>query len=137
MLTKLLLTASVVILAWLVVRDRWRSDGDGAAGRAQGEGGARGSRAARAEALMPRGAVKLAAYGLVVLMLVGTGVYLVQGWQQDREVVRVQVINAYTGQTEAYLARRGAIEARRFETLDGRLVQVAEMERLVLSEASR
>lgn len=129
MFTKLLLTAAVVAVAWLVVRERWRPADDGDSGLVKGASPAKAGK----DALMPRGAVKLAAYGVVVLMLLGTGVYLVQGWQRDREVLRVQVVNTYTGKEASYLARRGEINARSFVTLDGRLVQIAEMERLILS----
>jgi hypothetical protein len=132
MLTKILVTLVVIALGWLAVRDRWRG------GEA---GGSRESvpapRADGREALVPRGAVRLAAYGLVVLMLAGTGVYLLQGWQRDREVVDLQVVNAYTGEIQRYEARRGDIDRRSFLTLDGRRVQIAEMERLILLERSR
>lgn len=133
MLTKILVTLVVIALGWLAVRDRWRS---GEAGRSV-EASAQAPRADGREALVPRGAVRLAAYGLVVLMLVGTGVYLLQGWQRDREVVDVQVVNAYTGEIQRYEARRGEIDRRSFLSLDGRRVQIAEMERLILIERSR
>jgi hypothetical protein len=133
MLTKILVTLVVIALGWLAVRDRWRgSEGGGSPGRSLPSPRADGH-----DALVPRGAVRLAAYGLVVLMLVGTGVYLLQGWQRDREVVDVEVVNAYTGEIQRYEARRGEIDRRSFHTLDGRRVQIAEMERLILVERSR
>jgi hypothetical protein len=133
MLTKILVTLVVIALGWLAVRDRWRG----------GEGGSSRERSLPAsqddsrDGLMPRGAVRLAAYGLVVLMLLGTSVYLLQGWQRDREVVDIQVVNAYTGEIQRYEARRGDIDRRSFVALDGRRVQIAEMERLILLERSR
>lgn len=133
MLTKLLLTATVILVAWLVVRNRWRS-GDDQVPRLAAE-----PRSDRSEPgpLMPRGAVKLAAYGLVILMLVGSGVYLFQGWQREREIVQLQVVNVYSGEVEHYDARRGDIDQRSFVTLDGRRVQIAEMERLIQLESGR
>jgi len=133
MLTKLLLTATVILVAWLVVRKRWRSSGNelprlAAEPRSDSSGSG---------PLMPRGAVKLAAYGLVVLMLVGSGVYLFQGWQREREIVHLQVMNVYSGDVEHYDARRGDIDQRSFVTLDGRRVQIAEMERLIQLRSER
>lgn len=127
MFTKLLLTVTVILVAWLVVRKRWRGEGDEPP---------RPRAASRAPAgpLMPRGAVKLAAYGIVVLMLAGTGFYLFQDWRHAREIVQLQVVNVYTGETEHYEARRSEIDRRRFRTLDGRRIQIAEMERLIERE---
>ena len=130
---KILVTAAVIVLGWLAVRDRWRSQNDGEPKVRPDAGGRPGEHAP----LVPRGAVKLAAYGLVLLMLVGTGVYLFQGWQRDREIVELQVVNAYTGEIEPYEARRGGIDRRSFTTLDGRRVQIAEMERLIVIERER
>jgi hypothetical protein len=47
-------------------------------------------------------------------------------------VVSIQVINATTGQVTTYRARRDEIEGRQFETLDGRRVTLAAVERMVL-----
>lgn len=127
MFTKLLLTATVILVAWLVVRKRWRAEGD----QPPRPRALTNARAPAAGPLMPRGAVKLAAYGVVVLMLGGSGFYLFQDWQQAREIVQLQVVNIYTGETERYEARRGGIDGRRFRTLDGRRIRIAEMERLI------
>jgi hypothetical protein len=133
MFMKILVTAAVVFVAWLVVRERWRSadDAEGTDGRNAGQHV--GQQARDAGPLVPRGAVKLAAYGLVALMLTGTAVYLFQDWQREREIVQVRVVNAYTGKSEGYEARRGEIGERSFVTLDGRRVRIAEMERLILT----
>ncbi|MCF8003480.1 MAG: hypothetical protein K9L32_04610 [Chromatiaceae bacterium] len=138
MLTKLLFTATVILVAWLVVRNRWRADDD-ARMRPGAESSAEPSarspqRAAALGPLMPRGAVKLAAYGVVILMLVGTALYLFQDWQHAREIVQLQVVNVYSGQVERYEAQRSEISQRSFVTLDGRRIQIAEMERLIQIE---
>lgn len=130
---KILLTAAVVWVAWLVVRERWRAE-EAAERPCAGDGRGRPS---ERSPLVPRGAVKLAAYGVVAIMLVGTGVYLYQGWQREREIVQLQVVNTYTGEVERYEARRGEIDRRGFLTLDGRHVQIAEMERLIVIEPRR
>ncbi|MBK1706524.1 hypothetical protein CKO40_18715 [Halochromatium glycolicum] len=133
MLMKILLTAAVILAGWLAVRERWRAEDD--AERLAGQAGR--DRAQDRNVLVPRGAVRLAAYGLVVIMLAGTGVYLFQGWQRDRETVEVQVVNTYTGKIERHEARRGEVDRRSFVTLDGRRVRIAEMERLILLEPER
>lgn len=134
MLTKLLLTATVILVAWLAVRNRWRADGHET--RRLGAGSDTGSaqRPPVLGPLVPRGAVKLAAYGLVVLMLLGTVLYLFQDWQQAREIVQLQVVNVYTGEVEHYQAQRSDIAQRSFVTLDGRRIRIAEMERLIQLE---
>ncbi|WP_462320471.1 hypothetical protein [Halochromatium sp.] len=127
---KLLLTASVILVAWLAVRNRWRDGPDERTQQARESGqGTEGTMP-----LMPRGAVKLAAYGLVILMLVGTALYLLQDWQHAREIVQLQVVNVYSGAVEHYEARRSEISRRSFVTLDGRRIQIAEMERLIQLE---
>jgi hypothetical protein len=133
MFTKLLLTATVILIAWLVVRNRWRGDDDARARMSASSG----QRVASQGPLMPRGAVKLAAYGVVVLMLVGTALYLFQDWQHAREIVQLQVVNVYTGQVERYEAQRSEISQRSFVTLDGQRIQIAEMERLIQIERQR
>jgi hypothetical protein len=130
MFTKLLLTATVILVAWLVVRNRWRAGGD----EHPRAGAECDQRSSALGPLMPRGAVRLAAYGLVVLMLVGTALYLFQDWQRAREIVQLQVVNVYTGAVERYEAQRSDISQRSFVTLDGRRIQIAEMERLILIE---
>jgi len=127
MFTKLLFTATVILVAWLVVRNRWRADDDE-------PGSLSNQRSAALGPLMPRGAVKLAAYGVVILMLVGTALYLFQDWQHAREIVQLQVVNVYSGQVERYEAQRRDISRRSFVTLDGRRIQIAEMERLIQIE---
>ncbi|MEA3640559.1 MAG: hypothetical protein VBE63_11525 [Lamprobacter sp.] len=138
MFTKLLLTATVILVAWLVVRDRWRAGDDAHARLGHKLGAEPGAlsnqRSTALGPLMPRGAVKLAAYGLVILMLVGTALYLFQDWQHAREIVQLQVVNVYTGQVDRYEAQRGDISQRSFVTLDGRRIQIAEMERLIQTE---
>ncbi len=123
----------MILVAWLVVRNRWRSSGSELPRLADEPR----SDSSESGPLMPRGAVKLAAYGLVALMLVGSAVYLFQGWQREREIVQLQVVNVYSGEVEHYDARRGDIDQRSFVTLDGRRVQIAEMERLIQLRSER
>lgn len=120
MIWKLILTLSVAFGAYAAIRARARS-----------ERIARGLEPASAP-LVSRGAVRLAAGILIAVMALGSAVVLVQGWLKDREVVRVQVVNANTGAISLYEARRGDLEGRRLRTLDGREIRLADVERMIV-----
>jgi hypothetical protein len=126
MLMKLLITAAVAYIAYLVVRSR-RKDADGSA-----PGAAPASR--RRMPLIPVAVVKLSASAVVALMLTGSAFYLFQRWEQARQVVDVQVVNPYNGQVQTYHTRRGDIDGRSFRTLDGRTIRIAEMERIIIDD---
>lgn len=123
MFGKILLTAAVLVAAFLIIRMRLRRP---VGAEARGTGGPVGS---------TRKAVRLIAYILVATMLGGSLLYLFLDWRADRQVVQVRVVNAYTGESVRYQARRGDVETRQFKTLDGRRVTLAEVERLELEEA--
>jgi hypothetical protein len=126
MLGKFLVTVVVIYIAYLVVRGRYQGSGP------QEHAGPRLSNGG--ETLLSRGAIKSAAYVVVAVMVFGTGFYLFQSWDRRHQVVEVQVVNPYNGDVQRYEARRGDIEGRTFRTLDGRLIRIAEMERLVINE---
>ena len=123
MITKLLLTLGVIAIAWLVLRNRVRQSEE------------LNTRQQTASLSPPVSKVshktpRLAAYGLVLFMLGASGIFLYLQWRDEYRIVTVQVINTQTGQTVSYAARRGDVGERRFETLDGRVVQVADIERI-------
>ena len=119
MFAKIVLTLAVILGVYLIIRARLRL--------------ARGSRlpASRPPLIAPFSA-RLLAYGLLSTMVAGSLWWLYLDWEHSHELVGVQVINVHTGAIARYEARRSAIEGRRFTTLDGRLVVLAEVERLVL-----
>lgn len=123
MLAKLLLTATVVAVAWIVLRARRR--------RADPLGAA--SRLAATPALVPRPIVRAVASGLLIMLLLGSGLTLYANWQQGRQVVAVLVI-APGGTVTTYESRRRDVEGRSFRTLDGRRVYVAEQERIEVAD---
>ena len=126
MFAKLFITAVVIYVGWLAVRNRWReADRDGSGGTAGID---------HRPPLIPREAVRTAAYALVALMVIGSGFYLFQDWEHRRQVIDVQVVNPATGAVDTYQARRRDIEGRSFTTVDGRRIRIADMERLVLDE---
>ncbi|MGE5152821.1 MAG: hypothetical protein ACM3ST_02295 [Bdellovibrio bacteriovorus] len=121
MLWKLLLTAAVILGAYLVIRARMRQPEHSAPER---------------RPRLPRGFARTLAYVLVGLSLGGTGFYLIHSWSGGREVLRVQVVNANTGVAIDYLARRKDIDGRGFRTLEGQVIRLADVERMVLSPAA-
>jgi hypothetical protein len=73
---------------------------------------------------------QLLAAGAVVLMLAGAGLYLYHQWSDAYQVVSVRVIDTRSARVTAYQAYKGDIDGRTFVTTDGRVVTLAEVERL-------
>lgn len=120
MIWKLLLTAAVILGAYGVIRARIRSDRV-----------VRGLEPPRPP-LFPPGLMRLAVSVVLALMVVGSAWHLYTGWQAAHEVVLVQVVNANTGQITAFEVRRGSVEGRRFQTVDGREIRLADVERMIV-----
>ncbi|MBT3057415.1 MAG: antitermination protein NusG [gamma proteobacterium symbiont of Ctena orbiculata] len=126
MIMKLILTLTVIAIAWLVVRNRQqRMQAISHQGRAD-----EAPRPARNPLL------KWGAYLLLVMLLLGSGFFLYTQWRDLARVVTVTVVDTQTGRSVSYQARRGDIEERHFITLDGREVNVANSERIELESAS-
>jgi hypothetical protein len=120
MIWKLLLTAVVIVWAYLVVRARIRRSREAA------------GLVAPKPPLVPAALVRALAYVLLGVMLIGSLSMLVRGWDRDREIIPVQVINSNTGDVTRYQIRRGSVDGRRFVTADGREIRIADVERLVM-----
>lgn len=125
MIGKLVLTLLVLLGAYAVLRARWRS-----------EQAAPASREAL-RPLLPRGAMRVAAVVVVGVMVGGSGLALLQGWLETREVVQVQVVNANTGAVSSYRAHRGDVGGRQIRTLDGREIRLADVERMIVLPAEQ
>lgn len=120
MIWKLLLTLAAILIAWYYLRQKMRDQDHPPAG---------------APPRPPRPAadtVRSIAYGVLAVMLAGSGWSLYRGWETGNEVLRVQVVNANTGVITPYAARRRDIEGRVFRTLDGREIRLADVERMIL-----
>lgn len=124
MFWKLLLTAAVILGAYVVIRARIDRKPEM-------------SVAQRRTSILPRGSAQGLAYALAGLTLAGTGFYLFRSWDTGREVLRVQVVNANTGVAVDYQARRRDIEGRGFRTLEGQVIRLADVERMVLTPTDR
>ncbi len=122
MIIKILFTAAVIALVYLVARNR-----DAAGRRATVAG--RPARLAKPELADTR-VPRYLSYGLLGIMLAGSSVFIFLEWRDQYRVVSVRVVNTNTGQSVDYRARRGDVADRSFETLDGRRVVLAAVERL-------
>ena len=129
MITKLLLTLSVIGIAWLVIRNRSRRGGISVA--------AQTTRLAAPSNQQTGQTPRLAAYGLIIFMILASGIFLYLQWRDEYRIVTVEVINTQTGHSVTYQARRGDVDERRFQTLDGRVVSVADIERIEMGGAVR
>ncbi|MGB5831389.1 MAG: hypothetical protein WBG92_05290 [Thiohalocapsa sp.] len=126
MFGKFFVTAAVIYVAYLVVRSRYQGSESSETNAATAKGD---------KPLLAPDVIKFIAYALAGLMVVGTALYLFQSWERHHQVVHVQVINPFSGQVQNYETRRGDIGGRSFRTLDGRLIRIAEMERLVIDDS--
>ncbi|MEW8321704.1 MAG: hypothetical protein AB2606_03595 [Candidatus Thiodiazotropha taylori] len=122
MISKILLTLAVIGVAWLVIRHRQQSLNEPA----------RISRPVSKEKRSNR-SIKWLSYGLLALMISASLIYL--GWQveQGYRLVMVKVVDAQTGRSVSYIARRMDVDDRHFVTQDGREIIVADGERIELS----
>ena len=124
MITKILFTAAVIGIVFFLLGRRTRSS--------------------RPAALPPKPAVqrpgslidsrftRIAAYTVVVTMVFAMGLFAYREWEDAYRIVNIRVINARTGDMVTYQAHKRDVEGRRFLTLDGRLVTLAEVERMEL-----
>lgn len=85
--------------------------------------------------LLPPGLARKSALVLAGIMLIATAVHLAVGWRWSHQQILVQVVNANTGAITSYLSRRGDVDGRRFVTLDGREVRLADVERMIILPA--
>jgi hypothetical protein len=129
MIWKLLLTLAVIAGAWLVLRNRYR--------REQLPVGETPPRLTSTRSQSADRIPRYAAYGLIVFMILASGAYLYLQWRDEYRIVTVRVINTQSGQTLTYQARRGDVAERHFQTLDGRIVNVADVERIELGGNDR
>jgi hypothetical protein len=122
MLGKILITGVVILIAYLTIRSGTR--------RRAGSGTA--SLPSRQEPPLPTGALRTLAYGMATVLMAGSLLWMYLDYRSAREVVTVRVINASTGSVTTYRARRSDVQGRQFNTLDGRRVTLADVDRMEL-----
>jgi len=128
MLTKILFTAAVIAVVLTLMRFR-----------RQREAQVRRAEPRVVNAPKPKKGMPVAwlATAAVSLMLIASGVFLYTHWQDSNLVILVRVVDAGSGKSETYRAKRGDVEDREFVTVDGVRVVLAETERLETSIRSR
>ena len=77
-----------------------------------------------------RSSIGWLASAIVVVVILGSGIWLYRSWVEQNEILYVRVVDAGTGHAQQYRAYRGDIDDREFVTLDGIRVRLAETERL-------
>ena len=117
MITKILFT--IAVIGAVVLFTRYFAGRQGPRPAAPAPGRAR-----------PAAPVRLAAYGVIVLIVAASALWIVLEWRSAHEILRIRVINSATGVAAEYEAYRSDIEQRSFRTVDGRRVNLAEVERL-------
>ena len=90
------------------------------------------SNSAPTDPIIPRAIL----YIFIVLMLLSSAVIFYYNWQKSYRIITVRVINTQSGHTDAYQVRRGEVDGRRFETLDGKVVILADVERMEIDVAA-
>ncbi len=118
MLLKILLTIAVVLGAMFALRKRARSVQQSPA-----------PVTLQPKAIPPR-LPHYAAYGLVSIMLAGAFYFVYLEWVDSHQIVTVRIIDTRSGNTVSYEAHRGDVAERSLLTLDGKMVSLAEVERM-------
>jgi hypothetical protein len=127
MLTKILVTALVIIGCYLFLRyKRGRSLAPLRVLEVVSHSGADRN---------PRSPMRMLALGLCVISLLASAIFLGWRWQDNRTLLEVRVISAATGEQVQYQAYKGDVEGRSFITIYGQRVSIAESERMEINEA--
>ena len=115
MLTKILLILGVIVMVVLAVRNR----GTGSTPERTSNGQQAASSPARITAWV--------LIGVIIAITLG---YSALQWRDSTEVVTVKVVNSNTGKSVSYQVSRDQVGDRRFRTVDGRTIVLAEVERI-------
>ena len=121
MITKLLFTAFIIVAALFFIRYK----------SSQSQ---RQEHQRQVEQATDRRAAMFIAVGLVSLMLIISAVFYYLHWQEEHRLFSVQVINSNTGAQQRYDVYQGDIKGRKFRTIDGRLINLSDIERMEVQE---
>jgi len=125
MLTQILITLFVIVVVLLFTRMRKP------AGAPVKRGGVAPAPRGRNRALS---APAVAAYSLVLVIVIGAMVLFYLQWQDANRVVTIQVMDTRSGDMVTYHAFRKDISGRSFRTVDGRNVSLGDSDRMELIE---
>lgn len=143
MLGKILLTLTVIGIAYLVIRQRQVAEAAATRGRGQQKSGAKQSRAANPSASSKLSGgnqtasqpglsqdLRIASYLFLVFMVgIGAALYYYR-WQDDHRVITVNLHRADQDAPVSYQVYKFQLQDRTFTTVDGRQVTVASSERM-------
>ena len=121
MITKILLTALIILAALTFVRYK------NSQRRVE-------ERVRQAELAADRRRAMLVAIALVLLPLLISGGIYYGHWQEEHRIFTVQVINSHTGAQQSYHVYQRDIDGRRFRTIEGRLINLSDSERMEVQE---
>ncbi len=121
MLTKLLVTAAVILGVFIYLRQR----NDAARAVAT-------STPVSAEQPPFPVPFKMLAYGLAGFIAVSAFCYMLYDYHDSRRLLAIKVVNPLTGAEIEYRSTKGQLKDRSFETVNGQTIRVSENERLVI-----
>ncbi|WP_207061298.1 hypothetical protein [Motiliproteus sp. SC1-56] len=119
MLTKILLTALVIGAAYLFLRHQ----------RLKASPSSGTDRSAPATGEHSPALRRLAA-GLLIVFLGLAAAFFAYRWLDDRTLLEIRIVNSVTGEVVRYQAYKGDLEGRRFVTVHGQSVSLADSERM-------
>ncbi|SFX50712.1 hypothetical protein [Marinospirillum alkaliphilum] len=131
MLGKILLTALVcglVYLVWRHQKSQLLEQGKPASGTAT-----QNPRISRS----PRPPIKRLTMGVLLVMSLGSGVWMLLDWRERHTLLEVRVINPMTGSETAYQVLKKDLQENAFVTRDGQRIRIASSERLEVQRAPR
>ena len=130
MISKIIITALVLTIAWAVIRKRRQEQSREAGTVAALPETVAPSTNEQPETRRERQDWHFALYAFVgVIIVIGAGLYYRQ-WQRDHQVLTVRLIRDDETPAVSYQVYRYALEDRRFITVDGVSVIVADDERM-------
>ncbi len=117
MLTKILFTLAVILVVALVFRTKSQPAGASAA-PAPDKGGI---------------SAPMVAYSLLGLVIAISALVFVLHWQEQHRIINIRVIDSQ-GTTLNYQAYKKAVDGRRFTTIGGLAVDLADSDRIEILE---
>jgi len=121
MLTKILVTALVILGCYLYIRHQQQKSSQPTLSRKLGD--------------TPKKAqFRWLAVTLIGLSLSASIGFFIFNWLDDRTVMTVKITSPQSGEVITYQVYKGDMKDRSFETLQGQIVRISNSERIEISE---
>jgi len=121
-----LLVAVVVVVIARMKRPRMKNN--------RGQARPTGADALPASTTSSRSTTMLVGYALAAVMIITTAGISWMRYQEANEIVRVEVVDARSGERTIYQVRRKELGDREFQTVDGLVVSLGASDRMVRVE---